>query len=173
MADETKRPVFLSTMPADRRQRQFALTVVLLSLLIFIAAVPFARLQLPEVWAFIPIYESTLAINDLITASLLFVQFSILRTRALLALACGFLFTAVMVVPHALTFPGLFSSTGLLGAGPQTTAWLYMFWHGVFPLLVMFYAMLKAADRDTEQPRGSIRAIIFSAWLPFWHSPAG
>jgi len=61
-------------------------------------------------------------INDLITAILLFGQFGILRSRALLVLASGYLLTAFMAVAHALTFPGLFSPTGLLGAGPQSTA---------------------------------------------------
>src|SRR6266576_240416 len=91
----------------------------------------------------IPVYESALAVNDLITAVLLIAQFSISRSRALLGIACGYLFTAAMVVAHALTFPGLFSPTGLLGAGPQSTAWLYMFWHAGFPLLVIAYGLLK------------------------------
>jgi len=75
----------------------------------------------------VPIYQSALTINDLITAVLLYAQFAILRSRALLVLASGYLFTAVFAAVHMLTFPGLFSPTGLLGAGPQTTAWLYMF----------------------------------------------
>ena len=29
-----------------------------------------------------------------------------------------------MAIVHALTVPGLFAPAGLLGAGPQTTAWL-------------------------------------------------
>ena len=49
----------------------------------------------------------------------------------------AYLFTGCMAVVHTLSFPGLFAPGGLLGAGPQTTAWLYMFWHGVFPLLVI------------------------------------
>src|SRR6185437_3925308 len=128
---------------------QLALTVVLISIVTFLIAIPFARIQLPAIWTFIPIYESALAVNDLITASLLFVQFSILRSRALLALACGYLFAAIMVIPHALTFPDLFAPTGLLGAGPQSTAWIYMFWHSIFPGLVMLYAVLK--NRDGEK----------------------
>ena len=62
-----------------------------------------------------------------------------------------------MIVPHALTFPGLFAPTGLLGAGPQTTAWLYMVWHGGFPLLVISYALLKGVEGETVGPRGSSR----------------
>jgi len=137
------RQVFLSTLVAGRGERRFAVAVVLVSAAVFIFAVPMAKVPLSPVWAFIPVYQSALVVNDLITAVLLFGQFAILRSRALLVLASGYLFTAVMAAAHALTFPGLFSPSGLLGAGPQTTAWLYMFWHGGFPLLVGAYALLK------------------------------
>jgi Membrane-associated sensor, integral membrane domain len=73
---------------------------------------------LGRVWAFIPIYQSALLVNDLITAILLLGQFSFLRSRGLLLLAIGYLFTGFMAVVHLLTFPGLLSDTGLLGAGP-------------------------------------------------------
>jgi diguanylate cyclase (GGDEF)-like protein len=139
-----ERALFLSTAPAGYRDRQIALTVVLASLIAFLASVPFAKVQLPPVMGFIPAYQSVLVISDLVTAVLLFGQFSILRFRALLVLASAYLFTACMAVSHTLTFPGLFSPTGLLGAGPQTTAWLYMFWHGGFPLLVIVYARTNA-----------------------------
>src|SRR6266849_8046218 len=147
-----ERRVFLSTLPAGRGERRLALAAVLASVAVFLAAAPFAKLPLAQIGAFIPIYESALVINDLITAVLLFGQFGILRSRALLVLASGYLLTAFMAVSHALTFPGLFSPTGLLGAGPQSTAWLYMFWHGGFPLLVIAYALLKGEARDTTGP---------------------
>ena len=140
----SNRPLLLSTVPAEQRDSRLALMAVLFSVVIFIVAAPFARVPLPQVWAFIPVYQSALAINDLITAVLLFAQFGLLRSRALLVLSCAYLLTAVMAVLHLLTFLGLFSTTGLLGAGPQTTAWLYMFWHVVFPcLLLLGYALLR------------------------------
>ncbi len=98
--------------------------------------------------AFIPIYQSALVVCDLITAVLLFGQFSFLRSRALFVIASGYLFTAFMTVLHTMTFPGLFSPTGLLGAGPQSTAWLYTFWHAGFPLFVIAYAFLKDEGPD-------------------------
>src|ERR1700722_3842018 len=141
----TSQPVFPSTALSGHGERQLAAAVVMVSAAVFAAAVAFARQPLPEIWAFIPIYESALTITDLITAALLFAQFSVLRLPAVLVLACGYLFTALMVVAHLLTFPGVFSTTGLLGAGPQSTAWLYMFWHGGFPLFVIAYALLGDA----------------------------
>ena len=54
--------------------------------------------------------------------------------------------SAAIIIPHALSFPGVFSETGLLGANDQTTAWLYVFWHAGFPLFVLCYAFLPEGD---------------------------
>src|SRR2546426_1194858 len=123
------RLVFLSTLPAGRGERRLALTVVLVSAAIFLSAVPFAKMPLAQISAFIPIYESALVINDLITAGFLFGQFRFLRSRALCALARGHLFTALLTLSHAPTVPRLFSPTRLLCAGPHSTAWLHILLH--------------------------------------------
>jgi Membrane-associated sensor, integral membrane domain len=101
------------------------------------------RLHLPPHPAFIPAYQTALFFIDLITAALLLDQFLRLRSVGLLVLAAGYLFDALMIIPHTMSFPGAFAAGGLLGAGPQTTAWLYVFWHGGFPLFVMGYALLR------------------------------
>ncbi|HEY4921653.1 MAG TPA: MASE4 domain-containing protein, partial [Xanthobacteraceae bacterium] len=153
---------FLLNSPARPLDRRLALAVVGASCAIFAASAPFARVQLAPVWAFVPSYQSALAINDLITAVLLYAQFPAIRSRALLVLASGYLFTALMAVVHALTFPGLFASAGLLGAGPQATAWLYMFWHGGFPLAVIGYALVKGGG-DTVGPAGRSSRVLVAA----------
>ena len=117
-----KRRIFVSTDLAGGRETRSALLVVLGSFVLFLAAAPFAKTQLAQVPAFIPIYQSALVVCDLITAVLLFGQFSFLRSRALFVIASGYLFTASLTALHLMSFPGLFSPTGLLGAGPQSTA---------------------------------------------------
>lgn len=170
MAEEAtaERRLVLSMLPAGPGERRFALAVVLLSLALFAAAAPYARLPLPPVAAFIPAYESALTLSDLITAALIFGQFTIGRSRALLVLASGYLFTALMAVAHALSFPGLFAPGGLLGAGAQSTAWLYMFWHGGFPAAVIAYALLKrggAGPARLAAPAAILAAIAAVAVL--------
>src|ERR1700761_1217088 len=140
------RNIFLSTLPASRRDRTAASIVVGVSFVLFALAIPYAGIPLMPVPAFVASYQSALAINDIITAVLLFSQFSILRSRALLLLANGYLFTAAAAMVHALSFPGLFTPTGLFGAGSQTTVWLFMIWHGGFPLFVLGYAFSKGRN---------------------------
>ncbi|HSW08814.1 response regulator [Aquabacterium sp.] len=115
---------------------------VLVSAIVFVVLVPFARQALPPVPGFIPVYQSMLILADLITALLLFGQYRITRPAGMVWLAAGYLFTALLAGVHLLTFPGLFAAGGLLGAGMQSTAWLYMFWHGGFPLFVIAYAVV-------------------------------
>lgn len=153
--------VFLSTLPPGRRERRLAVAVVLLTAIAFIAVVPFAKVQLARVWAFIPVYESAIVVCDFLTAVLLIGQYRILRSKALLVLATGYLLTAFTATAHLLTFPGVFSETGWLGAHGQSTAWLYAFWHGSFPLIVIAYAWLKRDDlAKRTQPEGACAPAI-------------
>ena len=90
----------------------------------------------------------------------IFTQYSIVRSRAILVLACGYLFTALIVIPHALTFPGAFAPTGLLGAGLQLTGWLYYFWHIGSASAVLVYALLKDANPAHSATRYSVASVI-------------
>lgn len=141
------RQVFLSTDVAIRSQARLALTAVVISAFFFVATVPFAKIPLLHLPAFVAAYQSAIAICDLITAALLFSQYSVVRSQALLMLGSGYLFTALIAVSHTLSYPDVFSSTGLLGAGPQSAAWLYFFWHGGFPLSVIAYGLCKNKAR--------------------------
>ena len=158
---EDNRDVLISMAPARPQDRRLALGVVVVLTLVFLALIPFARMPWTRIDAFIPAYEAALAITDTLTAVLLFAQFSIVRSRALLVLACGYVFTALTTIPHVLSFPGAFAPTGLFGAGTETTAWLYMFWHSGFPLVVVAYALLKNGHRhETLHPAIAVAVTI-------------
>ena len=148
---------FLSTALAGRGDKRLALAVLLLSALGFAMALPFARILLYRVDAFIPAYETALILIGAITAVMLFGQFHWSRSTGLLVLGAGYLFEAVLVVAHLLSFPGALAQSGLLGGG-QTTVWLYMFWHSGFPLFVIAYALLSRWEIRRTDHNDSIGA---------------
>ena len=90
----------LSSLSPGRAQRRLALAVVLALLVVFFITEvgPLSTIQLGRIDAFVPAYATAMFVNDSITAVLLFAQFSILRSRALLAIASGYLFTAFMLI---------------------------------------------------------------------------
>ena len=146
--------VSLSDIPATAQQRHVVFVVAAALLAVFAISAPFAHVQLPRYDGYLPAIESMVFVNDLITAILLFVHYTVSPSRAILALACGYLYTAFIVIPHILTFPGAFTPTGLLGAGPQTSAWLYYLWGAGPPLGAIIYACLRGEHRTTSNQPG-------------------
>lgn len=141
-------PQALADYPADASSHRLALVVAAVSLGGFLALVPFAKTPLPVAHWFIPLIQSALIINALITATLLFGQLRLTRTAAVLVLAVAYVFAALMASIHLLSFPGVFGPRGLVGGDAQTTAYLFIFWHTGFPALVLAYAMLKRRPRN-------------------------
>ena len=134
--------LFLSeTVPGPAALR-FARCVAGILVTIFIVLVPFVRIPLTPVGAFIPSYEYALATVELLTALLLFGQYVHGAGLRLLILALAYLFNALITVVHLLSFPGAFGPTGVIGGGPQTTAWLYVFWHLRFIAFALVYACM-------------------------------
>jgi signal transduction histidine kinase len=142
--------LILSTVSPGAAQKRLALSVVLGSLTVFvlITAGPLGRIRTEPVAAFVPAYATAMFVCNSITAILLFVQFSILRSRAILIIASGYLFTALILIPWILAFPGVFASNvGLIG-GLQTTSWLYFSEHAGLPVFAIGYALSKDTDAD-------------------------
>jgi len=155
-------------------QRRAARTLLLTLLAIVAITWPFATVKLPEIGAFVPSLAAALFVSDCVTAVLLFGQFWILRQWALLIIANGYVFSAVIVVAHALAFPGAFSATGLFGSGLQSAVWLYWCWHAALPLAIIGYALVKNTHRAMNARwtrfaiSSSVTATIAVVIVLFW-----
>lgn len=137
--------------------------IVTAAVLIVIVAITFPYAQVPgtAVQPFLPAFIAAVLFCELITAYLMLSEFQVTRSPALLVLAMAYLYTGLITIPHLLTFPGVFSETGLLNAGTQTATWLWVFWHGGYPFLVFLYVL-------TEARFGKIRLTLKQAKLGLW-----
>jgi signal transduction histidine kinase len=148
---------FLSRATVGPRELRLCLALIGISAVVLVACVPYVRVPLQPSPAFVAVYNAVSILNDFTTAIILFGQFNILRSRALLLLASGYLFASLISVVQLLTFPGMFAAAGLLGAGSQTALWLCVFWHGGFPLVVILYALFQGSRREIViSPRTAI-----------------
>jgi signal transduction histidine kinase len=71
-------------------------------------------------------------------------------------LASAYIFTALILIPYTLSFPGVFVPDEALVGGLQSAAGLYVTWHAGFPAFVLGYALLKDADPGKLFWRGSV-----------------
>lgn len=163
---------FLSRAAVGSRELRLCLALMVVSAAVFVACIPYVRVVLQPSPAFVAVYNTVSTLNDFTTAIILLGQFKILRSRALLLLASGYLFASLISAVQLLTFPEMFTPTGLLGAGPQTALWLCVFWHGGFPLSVIFYALFHGNSREIATPPrvaiASAAATVIGAVFVCW-----
>src|SRR5215208_5876510 len=95
MRADAETPIWVSELVPTARQNWSAAALVAVVLVVFGALVPIATRPAAELNSFFPTLDAIVLITDLITAVLLLTQFSISRSRSLLALAFAYLFTAL------------------------------------------------------------------------------
>jgi signal transduction histidine kinase len=150
---------FLSELSPSRDQKRAALAIAaLLGIAFCVLLLFYARKPAPPIPGFVPVLDTTLFLTDLATAVLLYSQFTAARAPAVLALATGYLFTALVIAAHLLAFPGIFSVPGLLGSNLQAIDWLYVLWHLGLPPGVIVYAALKGGSHP---PVADARFAVF------------
>ena len=151
----------LSTLSPSPAQKWLAVAVVFAILVVFalITAGPLKGVHLGRVDAFVAAYATAMFVCDSITAILLYAQFTIVRSRATLVIAGGYLFAALILIPWILVFPGVFAPAGLMG-GMQSTSFVYFFQHAGFPLFVIAYAFLKDGKPNKRFWQGTLGAEI-------------
>jgi len=160
--EEQDFPLVIATMPATGQQRAMAVGVAVLLIVAAAAIAPFASIQLGRIDAFIPVLQTVVSLVDLVTATLLFGQYSIQPQRALLALASGYLFSGSFAFLQTLAFPGGYAPAGLIGDGPNSPAWIYVLWHSTFPAAILVYALSKDATGAARPGRPVMPAIAIT-----------
>lgn len=151
--ERTERTPLFATARADAYQVRIAGTALLVFFALFVAAAPFARLELPHVDSFLPMYASARAVVETLTAFLLFALFASVGSRSILLLASGYLFSVLMIIAHTASFPGVLSPAEASDRGTQVTAWLYFIWHGGFSVVLLAYGLMRAERPDAVVQR--------------------
>ena len=155
-------PILIATKPIGTRERNTAIGAMLVLAIIDAIVIPFANVQLPRVDPFIPVLQTVMCAVDLLTAALLFAQYSIQPLRAIIPVASGYVFSGLFAFIQTLAFPGAYSPTGVIGDGLNSAAWFFVLWHTTFPLALIVYVFTKDLGAAGPPSRGSRRVTIIS-----------
>lgn len=148
-----------------KKNQQHKLPALLLGgvlLLFAICSLPFLSQPLPEVMPFIPIHAASIVLLEGLTAYILLSHFVVNRQLFFGAVAATYLFMLPLIIIQLLVFPGVFSSGGLLNAGPQSAIWIWVFWHGGFPAMML---LTFFTERHGQQLLASPKARNKWTWL--------
>jgi two-component system, sensor histidine kinase and response regulator len=153
---------------ATAQHYRSALLISTVLTLIALLILPYARQVVTKIPAFLPSYAMLAFLADLMTAYLLFGQFMSTCTVALGVLAATYYYSSLAILLYILTFPGVFSPTGLLDANPQTAIWLFVCWHTGFPCGIFLYLLLDQhyGTRQISPRKARILLLCFLICLP-------
>jgi len=161
IAGEDERAFLITTATPSRRQVRLAMFMLASLVIALVVTLPFARVPLENTEVFLPAYASAILVNELFTAALLVALYVVQRSNAILVLAAGYLFTGLLVVPWAMSFPGVFNALGI-DMGLQSTAMIAVMRRIVFPICVIAYILLmdEGAAGRTETGTVELRIVM-------------
>ena len=165
-------PATRSTTDKQKVRALFICGVIALITAVF---VPLAGVQWARIPAFLPTYQTALIIAYVITGYLIFAQYQVTHSVALLFLSGGCIYTGAILVAQFLTFPGMFVAQGALVGGDQTTIWLWCLWH-VGPSMGIFLYIASEWLRPSyivDDPKRTARWFGLALVLIFSVSIAG
>ena len=153
-------PITIAAKPISTRDRNVALAAIVVLAIIDAIVIPFASVHLPRVDPFIPVLQTVMCAVDLLTAALLFAQYSIQPLRCIIAVASGYVFSGLFAFIQTLAFPGAYSPTGIIEDGLNSAAWFFVLWHTTFPLALIVYVFTK--ESGARLSKGSTPVTITS-----------
>lgn len=143
---------------SGRPQMFAAIATCLAAFVVTLVLLPLAQRPGPTIPSFILINQTALLIAYLLGTWVLFRQFQRDGSVAVNILAAGTLYTAAIIFLQMLSFPGMAASGRVLGNGPETTTWLWTFWHLGPPACAMLYVVkrrrLDATAKSAAADRG-------------------
>ncbi|WP_419727847.1 GGDEF domain-containing protein [Lichenicola sp.] len=144
---------------------------------ITLAALVFSGVRVADNPSFVPAVGCMTLLSDLLTAILLLSNAMVLKDRDPLRLGAAYLFSCLLLAAHLATFPGGLSTGPLIGSS-EGSAWLWCFWQGGFPVLVLGFVFGRSSPlRSRDIPLAiaatagtalllTIVATAGSDWLP-------
>ena|GEM_PF-843638 len=116
----------------------------------------------PQIHAILPLLLGSVIVTELFSAYLLLGQFARIRLCSLLLIGMAYLLAGLGAVAYVLTAPGIFGADGVLHSNGQAAIYLWLGWHGVFPLVVLGALAFDKFVRAPFSERAA-RIILYAA----------
>ncbi len=146
----------LARASPGRAQRLLAVAVCATFLVASGVLLPVAARPMTPMPGFVPVYQSALIAIYGLSTYLFFTHYRHARSAPLLILVAGSFYVTLVVAAQLLSFPGILATGRVLGAGPDTTIWLWTFWHLGPLLFALPFAILEGDGRRHAVPGGHI-----------------
>ena len=146
----------LASEEASRPQRLVAVSICVAAAIATVGLLPIARDIGPAIPGFILINQTALLIAYALSAWVLFRQFERSGSLSICLLAGGAFYTTAIILFQLLSFPGVVAGGRIIGNGPETTTWLWTFWHLGPPTCALAYGLTVRGGKPVSVSEGGL-----------------
>lgn len=126
----------LLQIPTRRNHRLAAITAAAAIVCAVVAVWPLLTIQGAVMRPFMPMFATSVALSEGLTAFLLWTQYRASGRAYFAAIASAYAFISVTAAFHLAVYPGVFATENLGPAERQTAIWIWLLWRGGFAVLV-------------------------------------
>ena len=163
-------PALANRSRIGTRQRWFATATIAVLVVGGAVATPFADTATLVVPGFFAMFQAAMFVINLLLAALLFIKGEIEGRSDTTRLGAVYLFVTLMIIAQMASFPGGFMPTPLIGS-PQTSLWIWFFWHVGFGIGIIRYAWFASRPTPTASSlRLTLIVVPVLALLVTWIS---
>lgn len=146
-ADDISRLALQSKFSAIRQKQPLAVATGIGLIVVFLLSLLWINTKMLPLPQFLIVYNTVVIVLYLVAALLFYSRLRRLKQWSCLVLAAAFLFTSLLVGVHNFSFTNAFSKGNLIGDS-QTSAWLWLFWHLLFPFFIMLYTVFTKQEQQ-------------------------
>jgi PAS domain S-box-containing protein len=165
MAFDVRAMENIATAPASRNDRIAAAWIVGGIIVCFGAVFPFSGMRVGPTAAFVPAVLSAAVLAQILTAILFYVQYRVARQSQLALLSLAYASSSVLTLFYMLTFPQVFTPTGLFHASVQSASWLSAFERENFGLMLIAFACADRFGWSTRRSTVRWLAAGYAVWI--------
>jgi PAS domain S-box-containing protein len=162
MAFDVRAMENIATAPASRPDRITAAWIAAAILVFFAIELPLSDIPFARAAAFVPAVLSAAVLAQVLTTILLYLQYRIARQSQLALLALAYASSSIFILFYMLTFPAVFTPTGLFHANAQTAAWIAIFERETFGFLLIAFACADRWHWQIERTRMRLLACVIA-----------
>ncbi|MBX9806152.1 MAG: GGDEF domain-containing protein [Alphaproteobacteria bacterium] len=136
--------MFLNNSEANPIEKRTAFSIIIILCLLCTYFASTSDVLRPAMPAWVALCSISVFIASIQTAYLLYYQSKIASDSPMALLACGYMAISLLAFGRMIFLPDVFSNTLTWESGSQTSTWIWMIWHAIFPLVIILYSLQTA-----------------------------
>lgn len=144
--------MFVKDSQATRIEKKTVFSIIAFLCLLSVYITSTSKVTLPVMPSWVAICTIAVFVASIQTAYLLYYQSKISYDSSLALLASGYMATSLLAIGWMIFLPNTLYNTNAWEQDSQTSIWIWLIWHALFPLFIILYSLQNSGKLRLSYP---------------------